>query len=1102
MPHHDGPDAETNRDQAGAPPRRRWGDVPMQTVISRLLASYAGAICLSLPPAVTGSWDAHTNVFSLGHLQTEFRTRSWTSEDGLPQNTINCLFQASDGYLWIGTRSGLARYDGRRFTLYDRRNTPALRSPDIQALAENPPGTLWIGTRHGLARRVNHVFMDVPLPDSDGFVRSICPRRAGGVWLGTGAGPMWVEGDAVFAYTNYPPFHPSWDATARILDVDAVLEDTAGDLWLRDPRGLVRLRAGQTEFEIMAAYKNDEIRLYNGAGLLADRGGAIWFGWGVGLCRWQEGRIESWPRNPDPQAGNGLRGEPGPLAWGWDGALWFGDSWGGLSRWQDGRFIHFRPPSGLSDELVASLLSDREGTLWVGTKNGGLNRLQRRRFVNLTTVDGLADNAVWSIAEGPDGSVWMATDRGLSRYRDGVFRTFHLSQPDPFTSNDWNHFTVVLAAPSGQVWAGSWAGLCQVRSDTVEQFRVRVGDTNHPVPAGTIAADRSGGLWVGGPDLFRLKDGQREAFVPWCTNPPPDARAVLSDADVVGVLEDPTGAIWVGTKAGGVNRLRGAQCDGFTPTSGFPAAYAAAALADPDGTVWFASDRGLIRGRHDRFFLFTTEHGLSENLVLNVLEDDAGWLWLNGHRGLQRVRKQGLNAVADGQTNRVECLHFGEADGMLSAEGNGGRLPNSCRTRDGRLWFPTTKGVVIVDPRALAINDSPPPVVLEQVVADGQIIYGEDCRADLQPAGAAALLARGPAAAKPGASPTGGQAAPFHLPPGRARSLIFHYTANSFVAPEHVRFRYQLEGHDADWQEDNTNLRTAFYTDLRPGTYRFRVRAFNNHGVPSERDAEFAFSLAPHFYQTWPFYLLCATAVLAAGGSLHGLRIKGLRRIQELERQHALDLERARIARDMHDGLGADLTKIAMLADLAQRRAAGADPGPLPFEKVSTLARGLVDGISELVWVINPRNDTLDSLAAYLREQAAELLEPTALRYRFDFPREIPARPVPGLVRRHLFLCAKEALHNVLKHAHASELTCGFAVAEDRVQITVVDNGRGFAVAEASPDASQPTSLGNGLRHLRERIAGIGGECRIESAPGEGTRVILSAPLGEGAGRG
>ncbi|MCZ7640954.1 MAG: hypothetical protein M5U12_35810 [Verrucomicrobia bacterium] len=445
-----------------------------------------------MPPAVTGSWDAHTNVFSLGHLQTEFRTRSWTSEDGLPQNTINCLFQASDGYLWIGTRSGLARYDGRRFTLYDRRNTPALRSPDIQALAENPPGTLWIGTRHGLARRVNHVFMDVPLPDSDGFVRSICPRRAGGVWLGTGAGPMWVEGDAVFAYTNYPPFHPSWDATARILDVDAVLEDTAGDLWLRDPRGLVRLRAGQTEFEIMAAYKNDEIRLYNGAGLLADRGGAIWFGWGVGLCRWQEGRIESWPRNPDPQAGNGLRGEPGPLAWGWDGALWFGDSWGGLSRWQDGRFIHFRPPSGLSDELVASLLSDREGTLWVGTKNGGLNRLQRRRFVNLTTVDGLADNAVWSIAEGPDGSVWMATDRGLSRYRDGVFRTFHLSQPDPFTSNDWNHFTVVLAAPSGQVWAGSWAGLCQVRSDTVEQFRVRVGDTNHPVPAGTIAADRSG----------------------------------------------------------------------------------------------------------------------------------------------------------------------------------------------------------------------------------------------------------------------------------------------------------------------------------------------------------------------------------------------------------------------------------------------------------------------------------------------------------------------------------------------------------------------------------------------------------------------------------
>ena len=1070
----------------------------MQPVISRLAASCFGAVLLSTPPAVAEPWDAHTNAFSLGNLQAEFRTRSWTTEDGLPQNTINCLFQAGDGYLWIGTRSGLARYDGRRLTTYDVRNTPALRSPDIQALAENPPGTLWIGTRHGLARRVDHVFTDVPLPNSDGFVRSICPRRAGGVWLGTGAGPMRVEGDAVFAYTNYPPFHSALDPTDRRQDVDAVMEDAAGDLWVRDLRGLVRLRAGRTEFEIMTAPGGGAGWPYVGAGLLTDHGGGVWFGWDVGLCRWHEGRIESWPRHHDAQAGNGLRGEPGPLAWASDGALWFGDSWGGLSRWQDGRFTHYRSPSGLSDEFIASLLSDREGNLWVGTKTGGLNRLQHRRFVNLTAADGLADDRVWSIAEAPDGSVWMATERGLSRYHNGTFRTLHIQQPDLSTSNAWNSFKLVLADPSGHLWAGSGAGLCQVRSDTVVPFRFAVGGTNHPVFASTAFVDRSGALWAGGPDLYCYKNGERRTFVVWRTNSPPGFEAVLSHHDVVGVLEDAVGAIWVGTKEGGVNRLRGAQCDWYTPTNGFPAAYAAAVLADPDGTVWFGSDRGLIRGQHDRFFLFTTEHGLTEDLVLNVLEDETGCLWLNGHRGLQRVRKEDLNAVADGRTNRVESLHFGEADGMLSAEGNGGCLPNSCRTRDGRLWFPTTKGVVVVDPRALPINDLPPPVVLEQVVADEETIYGEGCSAGFQPAGVVEFPAQNPGSATPETSPPAGPAVALRLPAGRARSLIFHYTANSLTAPEHVRFRYQLEGHDAVWREDNANLRTAFYTNLRPGAYRFRVRAFNNHGVPSEHDAEFAFSLAPHFYQTWPFYALCAVAVLATSGSLHDARVKGMRRIQELERQHALDLERARIARDMHDGLGADLTKIAMLADLAQRRAAGDDPVPLPFEKVSSLARGLVDGISELVWAINPRHDTLDSLAAYLREQAAELLEPTGLRYRLDFPTEIAARTVPGPVRRHLFLCAKEALHNVVKHAHASEVTCGFAVSEDRVEITVVDNGRGFAVADASPGAAPPTSTGNGLRHLRERIAGIGGECRIDSAPGQGTRVVLSAPLGGG----
>lgn len=1049
-----------------------------QPVMSRVEAWWVGGALLFMHPAVAQSWECHTNAFALGKLQAEFRTRSSTTEEGLPQNTINCLFQASDGYLWIGTRNGLARYDGLKFTRYDQHNTPALRSPDIQAVAENPPGVLWIGSRRGLARRLGHVIADVPLPLGESFVRSICARRAGGVWLATDAGPMRVQGDAVFTYTNYPPYHWSWDPAAQMQGVDAVTEDAAGDLWLRDPRGLVRLRLERNEFEIVAAPRRDEVSLYMGSGLAADRAGGIWFGWGTGLCRWREGQIVCWPRTGDGQTANGLRGEPGPLLWTQPGGLWFGDSWGGLSFWQDERFTHYRPPTGLSDEYVRCLLADREGTLWVGTQNGGLQRLQRRRLLNLTTADGLADNRVWSIAEAPDGSVWMATENGLSRLANGAFTTLRVEASDQAAQDTHNQFKSVVADSAGRVVAGNSGGLCQVQTAGLVPFCRVSGRANYPVPGGTLFIDKSGALWTGGDDLYRLKDGRWDVFVGVSGSPDPP-RQVLSDYRVVGVLEDSRGDIWVGTKTKGVNRLRGEQCDWFTPTNGFPASFAAAALADPDGTVWFASDQGLIRGRDERFVLFTTEHGLFENLVLNVLEDDFGWLWLNGHRGLQRVRKSDLNALADGKTNHLECLHYGEADGMMSAEGNGGHLPNSCRTRDGRLWFPTTKGVVVVDPRSLNHNDAPPPVVIERVVADRETIYGDGCSR-----GHGETLEANPRS--PNHTPE------LRLAPGRARSLVFHYTANSFVAPEHIRFRYKLEGHDSQWQEDNANLRTAFYTNLRPGAYRFRVVAFNNHNVPSEREAGFAFSLAPHFYETWPFQVLCAAAVLAAGGGLHIVRLRGLRRIQELEHQHALDRERARIARDMHDGLGADLTKIAVLADVAQH---SQPDGPAPLNRVAALARGLVDSISELVWVTNPGHDTLESLVAYLREYASELLEASGIHARFDFPDPVPHRTVPGPVRGHLFFAVKESLRNALQHAHAAEIRLALAVSGDRVEINIADNGCGFTLPPSQSAPAPSQDRGHGLRHLRERVAAIHGECHIESEPGQGTRVRIVAPL-------
>ncbi len=331
------------------------------------------------------------------------------------------------------------------------------------------------------------------------------------------------------------------------------------------------------------------------------------------------------------------------------------------------------------------------------------------------------------------------------------------------------------------------------------------------------------------------------------------------------------------------------------------------------------------------------------------------------------------------------------------------------------------------------------------------------------------------------------------LGPGRARSLLIHYTANSFVSPERVRFQYQLLSHDQSWQEDRNNLRTAIYTDWHPGNYQFRVRAFNNRGVASEKDAELAFSLAPHFYQTWMFYVLCSTIVLAAGGSLHALRMAGIKRIKALEQHHALEMERARIAKDLHDSLGADLTKIALVARTAKARNGSSDQR-LNWERVASLAGGLVDGLGELIWATNPRQNTLESLAAYLREYAVELCESADLAARMEFPADVPDIPISGEMRRNLFLAVKEALANVTKHAHASRVVLAFDLSQTgALVIRVEDDGKGFDLDGVGVQIG--TRHGNGLRHLRERLAATGGRLQIDSKPGGGTTVQMSVPV-------
>lgn len=1001
----------------------------------------------------------------------EYRVDNWTTDRGLPQNTVQCLLQSHDGYLWIGTQSGLARYDGQRFTIFDRNNTPAFRRDNILCLAEGPDHALWIGTTDGFLRLRDHTFtyfntVALGLPHT--YVWSICPSQNGRVWIGAGGVLARFQNEQWIAATNLP-----------IGRLHSLFEDNLGQLWIGADDGLFRRTpdSGRPAMIEGIAWRN---QTSGASGLYQDRQGNIWFG-ADGLVRWRDGRLQAYrtEQGLSPGLVTSIAEDAG-------GALWLAVGHH-LNRFQAGEFTDFDSQAGLPKDEMHCVCPDREGNVWLGTARSGLVRLRPRPLVTYTTQDGLVDDDVWSVCEGPAGEMWFGTTHGVSRLADEKFTNY----PDASSP--------VFQDRSGTVWLQMKGGLAWLRNGEPELYAPEERIFLEKVAS--LYEGHSGAVWVtadGG--LWRFQGGRRELYTtPRWTNAftfgarDPRLRGCSIHTNApnwdhsdrpVGTLEDYQGNLWVGSKASGLHRLRDGQFTTLTTSNGLTSDYVAPLLADPDGTLWIGSDKGLNRLKDGRVTRYTAAEGLAENIVGNLLEDDDGWFWTLGHHGIHRMRKQDLIELAEGKRREFRTLSYGEADGMLSSEGNVGVFPNTCQTPDGLLWFPTTRGVVVVEHNQMQTREQPPPVVLEQVLADDEIVFGDGVAADVRRRMESQQELR---AAAPSFALSRTR---LRLPPGRAQLLEFRYTANTFVAPEQVRFKYQLVGHDRDWRDAGLR-RTATYTDVAPGAYRFRVSAINSHGVESDAPAEFAFSLAPFFYQTREFYAASALAVVLIGLGLHRLRVGMLGRRQALEQQLALALQRERIAKDMHDDLGASLTQIGLLSEHARR-----DPNKSPtvaadVAKIADAARQSAQAAEEIVWTVNPRHDTLDSLATYLCQFAREYLEPSAVRCRLDVPEFLPDLRVPSEVRHNLVLFVKEALNNAVKHAAAQQVTVALRFENHTLTLTVTDDGRGFdrQNAERGRRNEERPSAGNGLGNMRQRVEAVGGEFELQSEPGKGTRV-------------
>ncbi len=993
----------------------------------------------------------------------------WQASENWQQTAITAVLQARSGYLWLGTYHGLVRYDGVRFTVYDPGNTPELRNGLVTSLFEDAEGVLWIGHETGqLTRFAYHRFTTLPLPEHwpGGAIDAMGTDEQGDLWLLSDRGVLVRARDG-----HSVPVPGGATASQKPL----LAREAAGKLWTICNGTVSLLAHGQlAPFSFPGAQPGD----YYERGFAA-RDGGLWFLQNSQLRHWHDGEWDS-----EIIACPNLKGVTCLLETR-SGTLAAGTLREGLFLLRQGEpTCHFARTNGLSHDWVRALCEDAEGNLWVGTAIG-LDQLRPRVLQTLNAPDGWQGCAVLSCALGADGSAWVGTEgAGLYRYHAESW-TAYAEAAGISNLYVWS----ALETRKGQVLVGTFGGGLLVREG--QSFRTWPESQRIDAPVRALYEGRHGEVWIGTDrGLHRYERGT----IVWSAGTDklafPDVRAITESAD---------GSLWFGMSGGGLASLKNGALRQFRKQDGLGTDVIVALCADGD-SLWLASsENGLTRLKDGKFAHIGAAQGLPWNVLCHIVDDGTGNLWLSSQRGIFRADKRALHRCAEGQAQTVAFLTYGKADGMRSDTCSGGFQPGATRTPDGHLWFPSAKGVVVVDPAQLNINRVPPPVEIEEVLVEGRALNaqrGWNTETGATRSGAQADSGYGRGRSR---SEETFVRRRLEIGPGK-QHFEFHYTGLSLAAPDKVRFRYRLEGLESDWTEVGGN-RLAAYSYLPPGTYTFRVTACNNDGVWNPSGAALSFMVLPWFWQTWWFQtgsVLSGAGALGAG-LVWASRRRLRRELEATQRQQALERERARIARDIHDDLGASLTRITMLSQSIRSELENLPEPAAQADQIYRTARELTRAMDEIVWAVNPRHDTLDSLVTYLGRFAQSFLGAAGIRCRLELPLQVPPLSLSAEVRHNVFLAFKEALHNALRHAHATEVRIGLEQQPGGFVLLVADNGQGFdRDARTRGDSTKAETArfarGNGLGNMQRRLEEIGGRCDWETAPGEGTRVRLSVP--------
>jgi signal transduction histidine kinase/ligand-binding sensor domain-containing protein len=970
---------------------------------------------------------------------SQYAHTAWKIRDGFSKGAIDPIAQTPDGYLWLGTHFGLLRFDGVRAVPWKPPQNQYLPPGVIFSLLVARDGTLWIGAK-GLASWKDGRLIEYPELDGQ-YIFALREDREGTVWVG-GSGRV-PGGKLCEIHTGNVKCYG--DDGGLGVGVFALYEDAKGNLWAGALNGLWRWKPGPPKFYSLPGELNGIQALGE------DADGTLLVGWKGGIYRFNDGRAE-------PYSLRGLSGKFGArrILRDRNGGLWIGSRDRGVVHVHQGRTDVLLPADGLSGDHVNSLFEDREGNIWTSTVEG-LDRFRDPTVATLTAKQGLSRATVGSVLADKDGSLWLATYGGLNRWDRGQITippTASARRDGKLNGSDPNS---IFQDDRGRIWVSTPRELGYLENG---HFTCVKGVPGGPMLS--MVQDTASNLWVinEGLGLFRLSPQNDVRKIPWSALGHKDHASVLA-------ADGGQGGLWIGFFLGGIAYFSDGQVRAsYTAANGLGAGRVSDFRFDDDGALWVSTEGGFSRLKNNRVATLTSKNGLPCDTVHWAMEEDDRSLWLYMACGLVRIARSELDAWAADTSRPIQATVFDSSDGVRSLSGPGHYHPQVAKTPDGKLWFLPWDGVSVIDPHHIPFNTVPPPVHIEQVTADRKTYWQN----------------------------LSGDASSSHprLPP-LVRDLTIDYTALSFVAPGKVLFRYKLEGMDRDWQ-DVGNRRQAFYTNLPPRNYRFRVAACNNSGVWNEAGTFLDFSIAPAYYQTTWFLVSCVVVFLVLLWGIYRLRV------QQLQHQFAIGLEarvneRTRIARELHDtllqsfqGLMLRFQTVDEMLPARPMEAKKALEGALDRAD-QAISEGR-DAITDIRASTLASRDLEKSITALMTNLSEEHAAGSGRSVTFRVLVEGVPRAVRPTLQDEIYRIARESLRNAFRHAQAGHIETEIMYGES-LRLRFRDDGKGI---DPSVVEHGGRSGHWGLPGIRERAKQVGAQLAVWSELGAGTEVELNIP--------